>query len=92
MSARRLGKPVEIIAGHLSLAFPERLEIGAEHVGQGIGIGLDLCGRSQTFGEVLLVADNADDSPDYLARVRTPANGYMSTPFAEDVELSLRIG
>jgi predicted O-methyltransferase YrrM len=40
----------------------------------------------------LVVADNADHSPDYLARVRAPANGYLSTPFAEDVELSLRIG
>jgi predicted O-methyltransferase YrrM len=40
----------------------------------------------------IIVADNADSSPDYLARVRSPANGYMSTPFAEDVELSMRIG
>lgn len=40
----------------------------------------------------LIVADNADDSPDYLAHVRSPANGYLSTPFAEDVELSLRLG
>ena len=39
----------------------------------------------------IIVADNADDSPDYLARVRRPASGYMSTPFAEDVELSVRI-
>jgi predicted O-methyltransferase YrrM len=39
-----------------------------------------------------IVADNADYSPDYLAHVRTPANGYMSTPFGEDVELSMRIG
>jgi predicted O-methyltransferase YrrM len=39
-----------------------------------------------------IVADNADDSPDYLARVRSPAEGYMSTPFAEDVELSMRLG
>jgi len=39
-----------------------------------------------------IVADNADDSPEYLARVRSPASGYMSTPFAEDVELSMRIG
>jgi predicted O-methyltransferase YrrM len=39
-----------------------------------------------------IVADNADHSPDYLARVRSPANGYMSTPFAQDVELSMRIG
>lgn len=40
----------------------------------------------------LVVADNADHSPDYLARVRSPAKGYMSTPFAEDVELSMRLG
>ncbi len=39
-----------------------------------------------------IVADNADDSPDYLARVRASAGGYMSTPFGEDVELSMRIG
>ena len=40
----------------------------------------------------LIVADNADYSPDYLARVRSPTGGYLSTPFAEDVELSMRIG
>jgi predicted O-methyltransferase YrrM len=39
-----------------------------------------------------IVADNADHSPDYLARVRSPAMGYLSTPFAEDVELSMRLG
>ncbi|MGW1422881.1 O-methyltransferase [Bradyrhizobium manausense] len=39
----------------------------------------------------IIVADNADDSPDYLARVRRPGSGYMSTPFADDVELSVRI-
>ena len=40
----------------------------------------------------LIVADNADHSPDYLARVRSTASGYMSVPFADDVELSMRIG
>jgi predicted O-methyltransferase YrrM len=40
----------------------------------------------------LIVADNADSSPEYPERVRSPAAGYMSTPFAEDVELSMRIG
>ena len=40
----------------------------------------------------LVVADNADVSPDYLSRVRSQASGYMSVPFAEDVELSMRIG
>jgi predicted O-methyltransferase YrrM len=40
----------------------------------------------------LVVADNADYCPDYLARVRAPANGYISTPFADDVEMSMRTG
>jgi predicted O-methyltransferase YrrM len=40
----------------------------------------------------LIVADNADYSPEYLARVRDPAAGYLSTPFGGDVEVSLRLG
>lgn len=39
----------------------------------------------------LIVADNADFSPEYLARVRSAANGYLSVPFSDDVELSMRI-
>lgn len=39
-----------------------------------------------------IVADDADRSPDYLARVRSPAKGYLSVPFGDDVELSLRLG
>jgi predicted O-methyltransferase YrrM len=39
----------------------------------------------------LIIADDADSSPDYLARVRSPGNGYLSTPFGEDVELSMRL-
>jgi predicted O-methyltransferase YrrM len=38
----------------------------------------------------LLVADNADRSPEYLRRVRSAALGYVSVPFAADVELSMR--
>lgn len=40
----------------------------------------------------LIIADNADYSPDYLARMRAPDSGYLSIPFAEDVELSIRLG
>jgi predicted O-methyltransferase YrrM len=40
----------------------------------------------------LIVADDAEYSPEYLARVRSLAHGYMSVPFAEDVELSMRFG
>ena len=40
----------------------------------------------------LILADNVDWSPEYLERVRSPAQGYLSVPFAEDVELSMRLG
>jgi predicted O-methyltransferase YrrM len=39
----------------------------------------------------LIVADNADWSPEYLARVRDPECGYVSVPFASDVELSMKL-
>lgn len=39
----------------------------------------------------LVIADNADFSPEYLERVSAPASGYMSTPFGDDVELSVRL-
>jgi predicted O-methyltransferase YrrM len=51
---------------------------------------LDLVERRLRPG-AFVIADNADYSPGYLARVRSPANGYMSTPFGGDVELSMRI-
>ena len=38
-----------------------------------------------------LVADNADASPEYLARVRAADGGYLSVPFAADVELSIKL-
>jgi predicted O-methyltransferase YrrM len=47
--------------------------------------------ESRLKAGAMIVADNADMSPDYLKRVRSPASGYMSVPFAEDVELSMRL-
>jgi predicted O-methyltransferase YrrM len=40
----------------------------------------------------LIVADNADASQEYLVHVRSAANGYLSVPFTDDVELSMRLG
>lgn len=39
----------------------------------------------------LVVADNTDYCPEYLAHVRAPENGYVSVPFADDIELSVRV-
>jgi predicted O-methyltransferase YrrM len=50
---------------------------------------LDLLEPRLAAGAVV-VADNADDAPEYVARVRDPRSGYLSVPFGKDVELSLR--
>ena len=47
--------------------------------------------ESRLRSGALIVADNADSSPQYLARVRSAAGGYLSVPFADDVELSMRL-
>jgi predicted O-methyltransferase YrrM len=39
----------------------------------------------------LLIADNANASPDYLARVRQPNGAFVSVPFSEEVEVSLAL-
>lgn len=39
----------------------------------------------------LVIADDADYCPQYLDRIRSPADGYMSTSFADDIELSIRV-
>jgi predicted O-methyltransferase YrrM len=40
----------------------------------------------------LIVADNADYCPEYLALLRAPGSGYLSLPFDGDVELSVKCG
>ena len=52
---------------------------------------LDLV-ESRLMPGALIVADNADFSPDYLARMRAPGSGYLSLQFGGDVELSMRLG
>ncbi|MEW5423440.1 O-methyltransferase [Amorphus sp. 3PC139-8] len=39
----------------------------------------------------IVVADNVDMSPEYAARVRSPAGNYMSLSFDKDVELSIKL-
>lgn len=39
----------------------------------------------------VIVADNADHCPDYVAHVGAVAHGYISLPFGDDVLLSVRL-
>ena len=96
LTAGGVGDLVEIRAGDalqtLSVDLPETIDL------------LVLDGAKALYADVLrlvesrlkpgacIVADDADYCPEYLAHVRLPANGYLSTPFGEDVELSMRIG
>ncbi|PVX76375.1 O-methyltransferase [Paraburkholderia unamae] len=96
LTAGGLADLVEIREGDalqtLSADLPESIDL------------LLLDGAKALYGDILglvepylapgafIVADNADYSPEYLARVREPANGYMSIPFAAEVELSMRVG
>lgn len=38
----------------------------------------------------VLVADNVEASPEYLAKVRAPEGDFTSVPFGEDVELTVK--
>jgi predicted O-methyltransferase YrrM len=84
----RVGDALETLKAHL----PETIDLvlldGAKSLYPDV-LGLL---ESRLKPGALIVADNADYSPDYLARVRSAAHGYLSTPFGGDVEVSMRIG
>ncbi|CAH2601994.1 O-methyltransferase [Rhodovastum atsumiense] len=76
----------------LAAGLPDRIDLvlldGAKALYPDI---LDLVERHLRPG-AFIVADNADHSPEYLARVRAPGGGYLSIPFDAEVELSMRLG
>jgi predicted O-methyltransferase YrrM len=94
LAAAGLADLVEIREGDalqtLARDLPERIDLvlldGAKSI---YGRVLELLEPRLAPG-ALLVADNADDSPEYVARVRG-GQGYLSVPFADDVELSMRL-
>lgn len=95
LEAGGLADLVEIRGGDalrtLAAGLPEQVDLllldGAKSLYPDV---LDLVEGSLRAGS-LIVADNADHSPEYLQRVRASDSGYLSVPFAEDVELSMRI-
>ena len=72
-------------------ATPEQIAFAVRH-SSGLLCAPMSAERADALELPLMVADNADHSPDYLARVRAPSRGYLSVPFADDVELSMRLG
>ncbi|KGM34430.1 O-methyltransferase [Inquilinus limosus] len=84
----REGDALKTLAADLPEAIDLALLDGAKALYPEI---LDLV-ESRLRPGAFVLADNADYSPEYLARVRAPGGGYLSIPFGEDVELSLRLG
>jgi len=84
----REGDALQTLAGDL----PERIDVvlldGAKNLYPPV-LGLL---EDHLRPGTLIVADNADRSPEYLDRVRSTAAGYLSVPFGDDVELSMRAG
>jgi predicted O-methyltransferase YrrM len=84
----REGDALETLARDL----PEQIDLVLLDGAKGLYPAILMLVEKRLRPGALIVADNADWSPEYLARVRSPANGYMSVPFTNDVELSMRTG
>ncbi|MED5611677.1 O-methyltransferase [Pseudomonas sp. JH-2] len=96
LSAGGLADLVEIREGDalqtLARDLPERIDLLLLDGAKALYPEILALVESRLRPGALIVADNADHSPEYLARVRDVGNGYLSVPFAEDVELSMRLG
>jgi len=95
LAAGGLADLVEIREGDalrtLAADLPEAIDLLLLDGAKGLYADILALVESRLRPGALIVADNADHCPDYLARVRSPARGYLSVPFAGDVELSLRL-
>jgi len=83
----RVGDALQTLSGDLPETIDLLLLDGAKSLYPEI-LGLV---ESRLRPGAFILADDANHSPEYLAQVRSPANGYLSVPFAEDIELSIRI-
>ena len=83
----REGDALETLGAHLPESVDLLLLDGAKSL---YGDVLDLIEPRLRPG-ALVIADNVDYSPDYLARIRSAGGGYLSLPFDKDVELSIRL-
>lgn len=96
-----------LVAGDLIDLVEIRVGDALQTLGRDLPDSIDLVlldGAKALYGDVLnllesrlkpgaiVIADNADFSPEYLARVRVSGGGYLSTPFGGDVEVSMRLG
>ena len=95
LAAAGLADLVEIRSGDavdtLARDLPERVDLALLDGAKGLYPKILSLLEPRLRPGALVVADNADWSPEYLARVRDPAGGYKSVPFANTVEVSLKL-
>jgi predicted O-methyltransferase YrrM len=89
MASGGLADLVEIREGDalqtLAQDLPESIDLLLLDGAKGLYLDILLLVEERLRVGTLIVADNAEWSPDYRARVRSPDQGYMSVPFAEDI-------
>lgn len=75
----------------LSKNLPERIDLLLLDGAKGLYLDILALVENRLRVGAIIIADNADHSPAYLARVRGTGNGYLSLPFGDDVELSVKV-
>ena len=83
----REGDALETLASDLPEAIDLLLLDGAKALYRDVLTTLE----SRLRRGAVIIADNADHCPEYLEYVRDPANGYLTLPFTEEVELTIRL-
>jgi predicted O-methyltransferase YrrM len=84
----REGDALETLARDL----PDSIDLVLLDGAKGLYLAILTLIENRLRAGALILADNANWSPNYLARVRSATGGYLSIPCADDVELSMRIG
>jgi predicted O-methyltransferase YrrM len=84
----REGDALQTLAADL----PDQIDLVLLDGAKGLYLDILALLESRLRPGAFIIADNADYCPEYLALVRSTANGYLSIPFGEDVELSMRLG
>lgn len=90
-----LGDLVEVREGDaletLARDLPERIDLVLLDGHKGLYARVLALVEPKLRAGACIVADNADACPDYVARVRAPHGGFVSVPFADDVELTTKV-
>lgn len=96
LKAAGLADLVEIRQGDalhtLSSDLPKSIDLVLLDGAKGLYLDVLLALEYRLAPGALVIADDADYCPEYLAHVRDPASGYLSIALRDDVEVSMSLG